>query len=782
MQLLKHSFALNSSLQGSRRRRGRRRNAGGWHHARPLTEVLEDRTLLSTFTVMDTSDDPSDPGSLRYGVDTEPSGTIINFAPSVTGTILLFPEGPIDITKNVDIEGPGASILAISGGGGTQVFSVSSGVMATIEGLTIAHGAAIHGGAIDNQGDLTAARDAITSNFATGGTVGNTVYSQQGGAIYNESGATLLLSDSTLSGNEAMFGGGINNQGKLTVADDSFTSNSGTGTGSTSAGGGGIRDSGPNLTVTGSRFTGNKRCYSGGGIYVAGSVVTIADSTFDSNSAVSGGSIYDAGTLSLTGCTVSNSVANLDTDAGGGQGGGIKNVGTLTATNCTIVNNMAHGDGGGIANVGSLTLTNTTIADNTAPIAGRFGGGHGGGILTYGAAPAAMVANDCTITGNSSIYGGGVDAGLLTLANTIIAGNTLDPGGGTGPDINGAITTDLGYNLIGNPAGGSGLAPTDLVNVNPLFSALGNYGGPTQTFALLPGSPAIDAGDNAEVPSGITTDQRGPGDPRIVNGRVDIGAFESSGFSVEVSSGNKQETAVSLRFSAPLVVSVVSLAHNEPVAGGLVTFTAPASGASAVFADGTRTDTGAIDSMGQASIGPATADATAGSYTVNASATGVTTGAGFQLTNTRTNFGTPPPDALIISEHSVFRRKHTRDGKLIGKPVLRGFTLKFIPALGATGASNPGNYELEIATFKKVKNHVRRVLHSIKNFKVAYAAGSSVVTLELTGKAMFRAGGQITVLPGVTGESGSVLVGTTTFKITPGGKKLNPVQKNFHGF
>ena len=95
-------------------------------------------------------------------------------------------------------------------------------------------------------------------------------------------------------------------------------------------------------------------------------------------------------------------------------------------------------------------------------------------------------------------------------------------------------------------------------------------------MALLPGSPAIDAGNNALIPAGVTTDQRGL--PRIVNGRVDIGAFESSGFTIAVTSGSGQ-TAGALR--NPLVVTVTANNPIEPVAGGLVTFTPPVSGASA---------------------------------------------------------------------------------------------------------------------------------------------------------------------------------------------------------
>ena len=86
-----------------------------------------------------------------------------------------------------------------------------------------------------------------------------------------------------------------------------------------------------------------------------------------------------------------------------------------------------------------------------------------------------------------------------------------------------------GHNLIGKTDGSSGWVASDLTGtiaapLDPLLAPLGNYGGPTQTMALLPGSPAIDAGSNALIAAGVTTDQRGL--PRIVNGTVDIGAYE----------------------------------------------------------------------------------------------------------------------------------------------------------------------------------------------------------------------------------------------------------------
>ena len=161
---------------------------------------------------------------------------------------------------------------------------------------------------------------------------------------------------------------------------------------------------------------------------------------------------------------------------------------------------------------------------------------------------------------------------------------------------------------------------------NPVLAPLGNYGGPTQTMAELPGSPAIDAGSNALIPTGVTTDQRGTGYPRIVNGAVDIGAFESSGFTIAVTSGSGQ-TAGAV-FPDPLVATVTANNTIEPVAGGLVTFTPPASGPSAMISGSPAV----ISASGTASVTAAN-NGFAGSYIVSATANGAPVAASFSLTN-----------------------------------------------------------------------------------------------------------------------------------------------------
>src|SRR5262249_55979562 len=123
---------------------------------------------------------------------------------------------------------------------------------------------------------------------------------------------------------------------------------------------------------------------------------------------------------------------------------------------------------------------------------------------------------------------GGASAPVVTLQNTIVASNF-----GRVPDIDGAFTS-RGNNLVGDSAqssidanrgNASYLAPSDLRNIDPRLAELAPNGGPTQPLALFPASPAINAGNTAGVPAGLTTDQRGL--PRVCGGAVDIGAFES---------------------------------------------------------------------------------------------------------------------------------------------------------------------------------------------------------------------------------------------------------------
>jgi hypothetical protein len=287
--------------------------------------------------------------------------------------------------------------------------------------------------------------------------------------------------------------------------------------------------------------------------------------------------IDSAATASFSGLTISDGKAD--------SGGGLYNRGTATLTDCTISASSASARAGGLFNDGTLTLNNCTLFGNSAAALVNDG--------------TASLTN-CTISANS---GGGLvnDAGTTTLTNTIVAGQT------SGADVTGAIAPASSHNLIGG---------------NPLLATLGNYGGPTQTMPLLPGSPGIDAGTSVGASS---TDQRGFS--RV--GSVDIGAFESSGFTIAASQGDGQSTRTTTPFFGPLVVRVTAHNPSEPVAGGQITFIAPSSGAAAILTGSPAT----IAADGTASVS-ALANQTAGAYTISVMASGSISPT-FNLTNTQ---------------------------------------------------------------------------------------------------------------------------------------------------
>jgi hypothetical protein len=212
---------------------------------------------------------------------------------------------------------------------------------------------------------------------------------------------------------------------------------------------------------------------------------------------------FNSGTLIVIDSTLNGNSGN--------GGGGIDNSGgTLTVTDCTLRGNSAGG-GGGIGNSGTLTVTASTLSGNSAQAGGGIGNG---GTLTV---------TDCTLSGNTANDGGGIfGSGIrTTIRNTLLAGNRAS----TSPDLDASLDSQ-GYNLIGDGSGGSGFADTDLVGtaanpIDPRLGPLQDNGGPTPTMALLPGSPALNAGDPDQLG---TADQRGV----VRTGGVNIGAYQAS--------------------------------------------------------------------------------------------------------------------------------------------------------------------------------------------------------------------------------------------------------------
>jgi hypothetical protein len=259
---------------------------------------------------------------------------------------------------------------------------------------------------------------------------------------------------------------------------------------------------------------GDSRAVYGGAVAVGGFGSTAIErcSIVGNQAAVGGGGIYwsSSGPLLIAECTISgNQTTGTPAIDGGGGGmflGGITS--GVVIRNSTISGNTAAngypGGGLGLSFYGTLTIANSTITGNTTT-------GSGGGV---------------GVTGG---YHGGF--GMLNLDSTIIAGNSA----GYAPDLhhfaNGLILVSGNNNLVGvadagyfTLTGTGNRTGTAAAPLNPLLAPLADNGGPTRTHALLPGSPALNAGNNA---LGLTTDQRGPGFVRVSGGVADIGAFEA---------------------------------------------------------------------------------------------------------------------------------------------------------------------------------------------------------------------------------------------------------------
>jgi uncharacterized repeat protein (TIGR01451 family) len=261
----------------------------------------------------------------------------------------------------------------------------------------------------------------------------------------------------------------------------------------------------------------------GGGIKVFGAL-TLSDSVVSGNTAsVSGGGIDANGTLNVERSTISN---NTTTGPGFAIGGGIDCFCTgVTVDASTISGNTASGgsgnNGGGIlySSGSDLVVTNSTVSGNSASAAG-------GGIYT----DSGISTTNATLASNSSPDGANLfvnDTSSGGFQNTIIADAQ---GGGTNCDTSGVFPASQGNNLEDDNSANSQsqtpscefTQPTDQSHVDPKLGSLADNGGPTQTMALLPGSPAIDAGATV---SSITTDQRGG--PRPQGAAYDVGAYEA---------------------------------------------------------------------------------------------------------------------------------------------------------------------------------------------------------------------------------------------------------------
>lgn len=284
-----------------------------------------------------------------------------------------------------------------------------------------------------------------------------------------------------------------------------------------------------------------------------------SQNTVDENGIIGGGiRVNEGGTAFINNSIIRDNSTILETDLENPNGGGIANLGFMEINNSIISENLSGDDAGGIYNTGTMKVTGSAIVGNFANAAAvEVIEAGGGGIYSFGG---DLMVRNSTIAGNITGDGGG---GILSedsstlIVNTTIANNSAQIGSGilsigtTGDvllqnsivaenidsaDIEGFFAENSANNLIGN---GNGLLLDGINNnrvgdilspLDPLLVPLQNNGGITPTYALLAGSPAINAGDNSLLilndinPEPLVTDQRGL--RRISQNTVDIGSYE----------------------------------------------------------------------------------------------------------------------------------------------------------------------------------------------------------------------------------------------------------------
>ncbi|WP_013322973.1 calcium-binding protein [Gloeothece verrucosa] len=525
---------------------------------------------MSIITVTNNAD--SGVGSLRQAIADAKAGDTIAFSSTLANKTISLTSGQLNINKNIIIDGTQAANLIISGNNTSRVFEVfnDANYQATnvkFKNLTIANGK-LNGTDPNNESSagagiktatyttLTVENCKINNNVAAFGggiftgwrsntTVINSTFNANdgtsagsergGGAIATKSEGSLTVTSSQFINNKGINGGAINSLlGSLTVTDSTFTNNDTTagasGNGTKGYGGAIYTDGasaytndsiGGNITITNSRFEGNKGAGQGGGLFL---FTYAPDKIFIDRSQI-----------------INNQV--IKDGKGDALGGGLRlGNGQFTISNTTFANNLALSQGGGlwVGETSPGSIINSTFSDNKAD--DGLGGGLGGAAaLINGSNPVNII--NSTFANNQAGFQGGAfwGGGASTkLTNTIVAYNTAANGGNNWNIKNhtGAQFSDGGGNFQWppkNPNDPSDLNVTNSVTLaDPLLGALQDNGGGFLTRALLTNSPAINNGVN----TGLTTDGRGA---FRADGRIDSGAFEF-GASLNLTGGTGNDT------------------------------------------------------------------------------------------------------------------------------------------------------------------------------------------------------------------------------------------------
>jgi predicted outer membrane repeat protein len=501
------------------------------------------------------------PGSLRQAAADAEAGNspaLITFTPELDNqTIILNSQIVVSASSGVTLDATTLpNGLTIGGGPGSGRFlALKPKCRMSLHGLNFINGnrdaapnSIESGGAILNVGGgLLLYRCAFTGNKASGGGRGGAIFSAIGATYETYAGHEftviespfLALTQCTFSGNAAGDYGGaiyIDSDDEVTLTQCSFSENSAHGTpsnpsipgdnGGYGGYGGAIYHDGRSMTLVECNFANNSVSpngyYGGGGAIYNTSVVTLSKCVLSGNSiingiAADGGAIYSAyrSNTILSQCALSGNSSD-------NEGGAIYSAGSLNVTYSTLSGNSTDGTYGGFGGAiycnGNLLLKHSTLTGNSTN--GGYGGS-GGAIYSSG----GFSLSHCTLSANMAYLGAGYGGNGGAIAcryaiftNSIVSGNTAP----SGPDIfNTGTIFDRGVNFIGDLTGSGLTASSTLLTGDALLAPLANYGGLTQTMALLPGSPARNAA--AVLAPATTTDQR---DFPILD-KPDIGAYEA---------------------------------------------------------------------------------------------------------------------------------------------------------------------------------------------------------------------------------------------------------------
>jgi CSLREA domain-containing protein len=387
----------------------------------------------------------------------------------------------------------------------------------TIENSSFTENSGLNGGGFANEGSgpVTVESSTFTKNTAF---ISAVLASGEGGGMHSNSGGEVVVSGGTFTDNSAMTGGGLSNEG------------------------------GGTLTVTGTRFTANHATDSGGGLSIqAGAVrmvnIDVVDNVSDALEEGGGGISYGGDKVVGAGETAALEQSRISGNKAKGSGGGVdsRGDGPLAITTTSITGNTAA-TGGAVHHVGDapLDIRRSTLSGNFAEgaggvfidgdgeatventtVSGNRVGGFGGGFLVS----SRLEIRNSTVASNTASSGGGINNGggdlvgdgFVFLRNTIVANSP------TGGNCAGTMTS-LGGNL--DSANTCHLTElSDQPGTDPRLGPLASNGGPTQTHALLAGSPAQEQAVCTELDPCPSVDQRGVERPRFDG--FDAGSYES---------------------------------------------------------------------------------------------------------------------------------------------------------------------------------------------------------------------------------------------------------------